>query len=158
MQYMAYYFMFSHRQRAIGGSGDALRHTTYRHLQILAEMFLGFERRLKKSAKGRAGQVTKVIQTCKHNLKNGIGIQQQRVRVQSFGLLLIASFDAQHALIPIMISSIVPVVPKNTRGARDFLFIPTGIASNAPATENTQVPNALCECSMTSKNQPKINA
>lgn len=47
------------------------------------------------------------------------------------------------ALIPIIMSSIVPVVPKNTRGASDFLFIPTGIASKAPATENTQVPNAL---------------
>jgi hypothetical protein len=34
-------------------------------------------------------------------------------------------------------------VPKNTRGARDLRFIPTGIASKAPATENTQVPNAL---------------
>jgi hypothetical protein len=34
-------------------------------------------------------------------------------------------------------------VPKNTRGARDLRFIPTGIASKAPATEKTQVPNAL---------------
>ncbi|OMO62607.1 hypothetical protein CCACVL1_22724 [Corchorus capsularis] len=47
------------------------------------------------------------------------------------------------ALIPIMISSIVPVVPKNTRGANDFRLIPTGIASKAPATEKTHVPNAL---------------
>lgn len=48
-----------------------------------------------------------------------------------------------HAVIPIMMSSMVPVVPKNTRGPRDFRFIPTGIAKRAPATENTQVPNAL---------------
>lgn len=47
------------------------------------------------------------------------------------------------ALIPMMISIMVPVVPKNTRGANDFRFIPTGIASNAPATENTHVPRAL---------------
>lgn len=47
------------------------------------------------------------------------------------------------ALIPIIISTIVPVVPKNTSGANDFLFIPTGIAIKAPATENTHVPNAL---------------
>ena len=47
------------------------------------------------------------------------------------------------ALIPMMISSMVPVVPKKTRGASDFRLIPTGIASNAPATENTHVPNAL---------------
>ncbi|KAF4395965.1 hypothetical protein F8388_013134 [Cannabis sativa] len=42
-----------------------------------------------------------------------------------------------------MIWSIVLVVPKNTIGAKDFLFIPTRIANNAPATENTQVPRAL---------------
>lgn len=47
------------------------------------------------------------------------------------------------ALIPIIMSSIVPVVPKNTRGPRDFRFIPTGIARSAPAIENTQVPSAL---------------
>ena len=33
-------------------------------------------------------------------------------------------------------SSMAPVDPKNTRGARDFFLIPTGIASNAPMTEN----------------------
>lgn len=48
-----------------------------------------------------------------------------------------------HWVIPIMMSSMVPVVPKNTSGPKDFLFIPTGMASKAPATENTQVPNAL---------------
>ena len=42
-----------------------------------------------------------------------------------------------------MMSSIVPVVPKNTRGAKDFRFMPTGIARRAPATEKTQVPRAL---------------
>lgn len=47
------------------------------------------------------------------------------------------------ALIPMIISSMVPVVPKNTRGAKDFRFIPTGIASKAPATEKTHVPSAL---------------
>ena len=48
-----------------------------------------------------------------------------------------------HWVIPIIISSIVPVVPKNTRGPNDFRFIPTGIASKAPATEKTHVPSAL---------------
>lgn len=47
------------------------------------------------------------------------------------------------ALIPSIISTMVPVVPKNTRGAKDFRFIPTGIAIKAPATEKTQVPRAL---------------
>jgi hypothetical protein len=42
-----------------------------------------------------------------------------------------------------MMSSIVPVVPKNTSGAKDFFFMPTGIARRAPATEKTQVPRAL---------------
>lgn len=42
-----------------------------------------------------------------------------------------------------MMSSMVPVVPKNTSGPRDLRFIPTGIATNAPTTENTHVPSAL---------------
>lgn len=42
-----------------------------------------------------------------------------------------------------MMSSMVPVVPKNTSGPRDLRFIPTGIATNAPSTENTHVPSAL---------------
>ncbi|GAB2290822.1 hypothetical protein Dimus_025089 [Dionaea muscipula] len=44
-----------------------------------------------------------------------------------------------------IMSSMVPVVPKNTSGAKDFFFIPTGIAIKAPATEKTQVPSALQE-------------
>jgi hypothetical protein len=39
----------------------------------------------------------------------------------------------------------VPVVPKKTRGASDFLFIPTGIASSAPASEKNQVPSAALQ-------------
>lgn len=58
-----------------------------------------------------------------------------------------------HAVIPIMMSSMVPVVPKNTRGPRDFRFIPTGIAKRAPATENTQVPNALHKTACKSMSQ-----
>lgn len=42
-----------------------------------------------------------------------------------------------------MMSSIVPVVPKKTSGARDFRLMLTGIATNAPKTENTHVPSAL---------------
>jgi hypothetical protein len=44
---------------------------------------------------------------------------------------------------PVIMSSIVPVVPKKTSGAKDFLFMPTGIATRAPATEKNQVPRAL---------------
>ncbi len=52
-----------------------------------------------------------------------------------------------------MISSIVPVVPKNTSGARDFFFIPTGIAIRAPATEKNHVPNALLTVCCAKKDQ-----
>ena len=48
-----------------------------------------------------------------------------------------------HWLMPMMMSSMVPVVPKKTRGAKDFFFMPTGIATRAPATEKNQVPRAL---------------
>jgi hypothetical protein len=44
---------------------------------------------------------------------------------------------------PVIMSSMVPVVPKKTSGAKDFLFMPTGIATRAPATEKNQVPRAL---------------
>lgn len=40
-------------------------------------------------------------------------------------------------------SSMVPVVPKKTSGASDFLLIPTGMATKAPNTEKTHVPKAL---------------
>lgn len=48
-----------------------------------------------------------------------------------------------HWLMPVIMSSMVPVVPKKTSGAKDFLFMPTGIATRAPATEKNQVPRAL---------------
>jgi hypothetical protein len=46
-----------------------------------------------------------------------------------------------------IISSMLPVVPKKTRGASDFLFIPTGIASSVPASEKNQVPGAALHIS-----------
>jgi hypothetical protein len=51
-----------------------------------------------------------------------------------------------HWLMPMMMSSMVPVVPKKTSGAKDFFFMPAGIATRAPTTEKNQVPNALHEC------------
>lgn len=61
----------------------------------------------------------------------------------SISFICRSACSLSQALMPIIISSIVPVVPKNTRGAKDFRFIPTGIASRAPATEKTHVPRAL---------------
>ena len=41
-------------------------------------------------------------------------------------------------VMPITISSIAPVEPKKTNGERDFLRMPTGMASRAPPMENNQ--------------------